>query len=57
MQDDYRLYASADGEFEPEADDDLEELENGFGDDEEEEEVVVITISSDDDDQIGRAHV
>ena len=28
MQDEYRLFASADGEFEPEADDDVEELED-----------------------------
>ena len=42
MQDEYKLYASADGEFEPEADDDMEELEEGFDEDEEEEEVTTI---------------
>jgi hypothetical protein len=39
MRDDYRLYASADGEFEPEGDDEMEEMEGGFGEDEEEEEI------------------
>ncbi len=47
MQDETKLYASADGEFEPEADD-MEELEGGFGEDEEEEEIST-TVSSDDD--------
>src|SRR6201996_4424394 len=49
MQDDRKLYAQNDGEFEPEPDDYLEEVEDGFGEDEEEEEVR-ISVSSDDDD-------
>ena len=50
MQEDRRLFANSDGEFEPEADEYTEDLEDGFGDDEEEEEEVIVALSSDDDD-------
>src|ERR1700741_3713058 len=49
MQEERKLYAKNDGEFEPETDDYSEEGEDSFGEDEEEEEVS-ISISSDDDD-------
>ena len=48
MQDERKLYAHAENEFEAEADEYPDEVEDGFDDDEEEEEVSVI-ISSDDD--------
>ena len=46
MQDELKLYAHAENEFEAEADEYPDEVEDGFDDDEEEEEVSVI-ISSD----------
>src|ERR1700678_1520545 len=48
MQDERKLYAHPDNEFEAEAEEYPDEVEDGFDDDEEEEEVSVI-ISSDDD--------
>ena len=46
MQDEFKLYAHADNEFEAEADEYPDELEDGFDDDEEEEEVSVIVSST-----------
>src|SRR5580698_7182897 len=45
MQDEQKLYAHADNEFEAEADEYPDEIEDGFDDDEEEEEVSVIVSS------------
>ena len=46
MQDELKLYAHAENEFEAEADEYPDELEDGFDDDEEEEEVSVIVSST-----------
>ena len=46
MQDELKLYAHAENEFEAEADEFPDELEDGFDDDEEEEEVSVIVSST-----------
>ncbi len=46
MQDELKLYAHADNEFEAEADEYPDELEDGFDDDEEEEEVSVVVSST-----------
>ncbi len=51
MQDERKLYAQNDNEFEPEADEYPEEVEDGFGEEEEEEEVS-ISVSSDDDEDL-----
>ena len=45
MQDEQKLYAHADNEFEAEADEYPDEIEDGFDDDEEEEEVSIIVSS------------
>src|ERR1700744_6688793 len=46
MQDEHKLYAHAENEFEAEADEYPDEVEDGFDDDEEEEEVSVIVSST-----------
>src|ERR1700733_9384745 len=46
MQDEHKLYANADNEFEAEAEEYPDELEDGFDDDEEEEEVSVVGSST-----------
>jgi hypothetical protein len=46
MQDEFKLYAHADNEFEAEADEYPDEVEDGFEDDEEEEEVSIIVSST-----------
>src|ERR1700677_1095613 len=45
MQDEHKLYANADNEFEAEAEEYPDELEDGFDDDDEEEEVSVVVAS------------
>src|SRR3984885_5302323 len=45
MQDEHKLYANADNEFEAEAEEFPDELEDGFDDDDEEEEVSVVVAS------------
>ena len=46
MQDELKLYAHAENEFEAEADEYPDELEDGFDDDDEEEEEVSVIVSS-----------
>src|SRR5271166_4963846 len=46
MQDELKLYAHAENEFEAEADEYPDELEDGFDDDEEEEEEVSVIVST-----------
>ena len=46
MQDDYKLYAHADNEFEAEADEYPDEVEDGFDDDDEEEEEVSVIVAT-----------
>ena len=44
MQEDRKLYAHSDSDFEPETEEFPEELEDGFGDEEDEEEEVSISL-------------
>jgi hypothetical protein len=46
MQDEHKLYAHADNQFEAEADEYPDEVEDGFDDDDEEEEEVSVIVSS-----------
>ncbi len=46
MQDEHRLYAHADNEFETEADEYPDEVEDGFDDDDEEEEEVSVIVAT-----------
>ena len=46
MQDDHKLYAHADNEFEAEADEYPDEVEDGFDDDDEEEEEVSVIVAT-----------
>src|SRR6202034_1133152 len=46
MQDEHKLYAHADNEFEAEADEYPDEVEEGFDDDEEEEEEVSVIVAT-----------
>ena len=46
MQDEHKLYAHADNEFEAEADEYPDEVEDGFDDDDEEEEEVSVIVAT-----------
>ena len=46
MQDEHKLYAHADNEFETEADEYPDEVEDGFDDDDEEEEEVSVIVAT-----------